>query len=236
MKLPGPRQLVVIAAAVIAVAGGAAYAAIPDGSKVYTACMLKNVGTVRLIDPSLPASNIMSHCNSRLETQVTWNQQGQAGPPGPTGPKGATGPAGSDGAKGATGPPGPAGSDGATGPTGPQGPAGSSGVYHVSLNQVGTAAPSPSPEFVKATHLSTGKYDVFFSVPVDDCARVASLGLQSGTRINSSLFTPVPGEISTSGEIVDQDTGEVVKNVITVATFDSSGNLADMSFHLIVSC
>jgi collagen triple helix repeat protein len=224
MKLPGRRQLVVIAAAVIAVAGGVAYAAIPDGSKVYTACMLKNVGTVRLIDPSLPASNIMSHCNSRLETQVTWNQQGQAGPPGPTGPKGATGPAG------------PPGSDGATGPTGPQGPAGSSGVYHVSLNQVGTAAPSPSPEFVKATHLSTGKYDVFFSVPVDDCARVASLGLQSGTRINSSLFTPVPGEISTSGEIVDQDTGEVVKNVITVATFDSSGNLADMSFHLIVSC
>jgi hypothetical protein len=27
------------------------------------ACMLKNVGTVRLIDPSLPSSNLMSHCS-----------------------------------------------------------------------------------------------------------------------------------------------------------------------------
>jgi hypothetical protein len=39
-----------------------AYASIPDGSGVYTACLLKNVGTIRLIDPTLPASNPISHC------------------------------------------------------------------------------------------------------------------------------------------------------------------------------
>ena len=64
----------------LGVAAGAAYATIPDGNKVYTACMLKNIGTLRLIDTSLPASNLMSHCTV-LETMVTWNQQGQAGAP-----------------------------------------------------------------------------------------------------------------------------------------------------------
>src|SRR5262245_30813 len=53
----------------------ALYAAIPDGNKTYTACVLKSVGTIRLIDPSLPASNLMSHCTP-LETQITWNEQG----------------------------------------------------------------------------------------------------------------------------------------------------------------
>ena len=56
----------------------------------YTACMLKNVGTVRLIDPSLPASNLMSHCTS-LETQMTWNQQGEPGTSGTPGTPGQDG-------------------------------------------------------------------------------------------------------------------------------------------------
>src|SRR5580765_1033744 len=94
------------------VSAGVAYATIPDGNKVFTACMLNKVGTVRLIDPSLPASNLMSHCLSSLETQVSWNQRGQAGPTGPTGPQGQAGP---------TGPSGPQGLAGPTGPTGPQG-------------------------------------------------------------------------------------------------------------------
>ena len=68
-------KLAATAIAVAALAGaGIAYATIPGAGAVYTACMLKNVGTVRLIDPSLPPSNLMSHCTS-LETQMTWNQQ-----------------------------------------------------------------------------------------------------------------------------------------------------------------
>src|SRR4051794_36505564 len=73
------------------------YAAIPDTGKTFTACVVKNLGTVRFIDPSLPSSNFMSHCTS-LETQIAWNAQGPSGPPGPVGPQGVPGPKGDPGA------------------------------------------------------------------------------------------------------------------------------------------
>lgn len=69
---------------IAATAGAVASATIPGDGNVYKACMLKNVGTIRLIDPSLPSTNLMSHCAS-LETQVSWNQMGQPGPQGPPG-------------------------------------------------------------------------------------------------------------------------------------------------------
>jgi len=75
------RGLVVggLAAAVLALAAGIAYAAIPDASsKVFTACMLKNFGTIRLIDPALGSGSLLGKCSS-LETQISWNQKGQAG-------------------------------------------------------------------------------------------------------------------------------------------------------------
>jgi Gp5 C-terminal repeat (3 copies) len=77
-------RLTILVVALLAMAGGIAYATIPGSSNVYTACMLKNVGTMRLIDPSLPSSNLMSHCTT-LETQVSWNQQGQNGAAGAPG-------------------------------------------------------------------------------------------------------------------------------------------------------
>lgn len=92
----------------VTVIGGAAYAAIPDSGNVYTACMMKGFGTIRLIDPSLPASNLRSHC-SRFEQQITWNQSGQPGAQGPAGP------AGPQGAQGDPGPQGPAGGSGNSG-------------------------------------------------------------------------------------------------------------------------
>ena len=88
--------LLLVPAALLGLAGGVAYAAIPDAGSVYTACMLKNVGTIRLIDPSLPSSSLLSHCTS-LETQITWNQVGQIGPQGPPGPAGRDGADGKDG-------------------------------------------------------------------------------------------------------------------------------------------
>jgi hypothetical protein len=107
IKLRLTRRRVVVLVVLAAVIGaGVAYAAIPDGSKVFTACMLKNVGTIRLIDPSLPTSSPMSHCNSSLETQVSWNQLGQAG---------AAGKDGTDGLNGTNGAPGTPGQDGADG-------------------------------------------------------------------------------------------------------------------------
>lgn len=89
-------RVAVLAAAVLAVAGGAAYATIPDTSGTYTACMLNKVGTIRLIDPSLPDSNPMSHCTS-LETKITFNKQGPQGLPGAPGQNGAAGADGKDG-------------------------------------------------------------------------------------------------------------------------------------------
>jgi hypothetical protein len=71
-----------------ALAGGIAYATIPGTGSVYTACMLKNVGTVRLIDKSLPDANPMSHCSRTLELEVSWNQRGQDGVSGTNGTNG----------------------------------------------------------------------------------------------------------------------------------------------------
>jgi hypothetical protein len=82
-----PRRkgvLALVVAAALLAAGGIAYAAIPDGGGVYTACMLKNVGTIRLIDPSGPSGSLLSHCTS-FETQIQWNQKGQKGDAGANG-------------------------------------------------------------------------------------------------------------------------------------------------------
>jgi hypothetical protein len=123
-------RLALVTTALFTVAGGVAYATIPDSNKVYTACMLNNIGTVRLIDQSLPSTNPMSHCTS-FETQVTWNQTGQQGQQGLQGPKGdkgdtgPSGPSGADGKDGAIGPIGP------PGPTGPAGPAGLDSIRYV---------------------------------------------------------------------------------------------------------
>jgi hypothetical protein len=130
------RWLVLLCVAGFAVAGGVAYATIPDSGQVYTGCMLKDVGTIRLIDSSLPAKSLMSHCTA-LETPISWNQTGQTGPAGPAGAPGATGatgdtgsqgPQGDPGATGPAGPQGDTGAAGATGPAGPQGPTGDPGA------------------------------------------------------------------------------------------------------------
>lgn len=56
------RRLAVSAAVLFAVVGGVAYATVPDSSSVFTACMWKNIGTIRLIDPSLGGNSLLGHC------------------------------------------------------------------------------------------------------------------------------------------------------------------------------
>lgn len=85
------------------IVGGVAYATIPGPGNVYSACMLKGIGTIRLIDKSLPDSNLMSRCKPSLEIEVSWNQAGQQGPPGLQGPKGDPGSPGADGTPGISG-------------------------------------------------------------------------------------------------------------------------------------
>jgi Bacteriophage T4 gp5 C-terminal trimerisation domain len=84
------RRLAILVVAGLAIAGGAAYATIPDSGNVYTACMLNKVGTIRLIDPSLGSASAMGHCTS-VETKISWHQQGQKGDPGVPGPAGKDG-------------------------------------------------------------------------------------------------------------------------------------------------
>src|SRR5258707_14519242 len=88
------------------VGAGVAYATIPDSNGIYTACKLNATGTIRLVDPSLPSTSLLSHCTS-VETQVSWNQVGHQGPQGSQVPKGDPGTNGTNGSNGAGGPTGP---------------------------------------------------------------------------------------------------------------------------------
>lgn len=87
-RIGWPSAALILAS--LAAAAGIAYAAIPDGGGVYTACKLNATGTIRLIDPSLWTSSLLGHCTS-LEMQITWNERGQQGAQGLPGANGADG-------------------------------------------------------------------------------------------------------------------------------------------------
>lgn len=90
MRITHPRRkgvLVLVGAVALLLVAGVAYATIPDGAGVYTACRLNGVGTIRLIDPSGPSTSLLSHCTT-FETQITWNQKGQKGDAGSPGQNG----------------------------------------------------------------------------------------------------------------------------------------------------
>jgi Collagen triple helix repeat (20 copies) len=97
-----PRSIIAIAiaAAALGLAGGVAYAIIPDSAGVIHACFKADNGQLRLTNTGACGAN---------ETSLSWNQTGPAGPPGPVG------------SQGPAGPPGPAGSQGPPGPTGVSG-------------------------------------------------------------------------------------------------------------------
>lgn len=121
-----------VAAAFLAVAGGVAYATIPDSNGVINACYDKQSGLLRVFDAQ---TGTPKGCGTN-ERALTWNQtgpqglpgpQGAQGAPGPQGAQGAAGPKGDQGPQGAPGPQGAAGADGAPGPQGPKGDQGDTG-------------------------------------------------------------------------------------------------------------
>jgi hypothetical protein len=202
------RRLVL--AAVLVFAGSAvAYAAIPDGDKTYTACMLKNVGTVRLIDPSLAASNPLSHC-TRFEVQVTWNQQGQPGATGAQGPQGDRGPAGDTGPQG---------------PQGPQGPAGPGALWIVWSNVGQFGSPG-----VSATRLRTGVFEVTFPKDVTGCAASVSDSAYVTTNVNPNFVDPTPAPVFA----IDLDLSQA--NTLVVGERDPAGSFSDGPFSLAMLC
>jgi hypothetical protein len=98
-----PRRIALGAVVAVGATGGIALASIPGGDGVFHACMLKDVGTIRMIDPG--KSGFKGRC-SHSEREITWNQKGPAGvqgDPGGPGPKGDKGDQGAPGAPGAPG-------------------------------------------------------------------------------------------------------------------------------------
>jgi hypothetical protein len=90
---------------VLAVAGGVAYATIPDSNGVIYGCLHDNSGHLRVIDTD---SDSCRHHESPLD----WNRTGPQGDPGPQGDRG---PQGDPGPQGDLGPPGPQGPQGLPG-------------------------------------------------------------------------------------------------------------------------
>lgn len=168
MKKPLVVAAVVAAAAL---AGGVAYATIPDAGVIH-GCYTNANGSLRVVDTATCKSN---------ETALDWNQQGVQGPPGPQGPTGDTG---------ATGPAGPPGPQGDKGETGPQGPAGPGAVAWAQVDGF-TDPPTESnaKNVVNVRHFSD-VYCVLLDPSIDPAkvAAVATPGL--GSLV---ILTTTPG-------------------------------------------
>src|SRR4051812_11855021 len=121
LRLTRKRVAIVVVLAAL-LAAGAGYAAIPDGSGVYTACMLNKIGTIRIIDPA------SQKCSASLETQITFGAKGEKGEQGLQGLKGDKGDQGIQGLKGDDGSQGLQGLKGDKGDKGDQGDQGDHGI------------------------------------------------------------------------------------------------------------
>ena len=78
-------------------AGGIAYASIPDSNGVVHACYQKNSGSVHVIGTNPTVGG--GACGSN-ELALDWNQTGPSGPSGPEGGSGQSGPSGPSGVLG----------------------------------------------------------------------------------------------------------------------------------------
>jgi Collagen triple helix repeat (20 copies) len=157
------------AAAVFGVVS-AVQAAIPDANGVIHGCYQKNVGNLRVVDPTAAGNG--GSCRPS-EIPISWSQTGPTGATGPAGPPGAQGPPGPQGAtgpQGPTGPRGPTGPQGATGPEGPTGPAGPAGVanYQIVVNNLTNQSLAPGAESVQMA--SCPQRASGSSAAVDSCA------------------------------------------------------------------
>jgi hypothetical protein len=74
-KLPGLRARWMVAGGVLALAlaGGIAYASIPDSGGLIHGCYMKKNGALRVIDSEAGAA-----CNAKKELSLNWNQAGGA--------------------------------------------------------------------------------------------------------------------------------------------------------------
>lgn len=147
-KLIKPAVVAVAIAGALLVAGGIAYATIPDSNGVIHACYKTGQGTLRLIDPSKSQACLDS------ETALNWSQTGPQGPQGIQGLQGIQGPKGD------------------TGPTGP------SDVYSVNGYGQGVKSIPGNPTILEnlatTSTLPAGSYFVQSEVEIDNSQSVLS--------------------------------------------------------------
>jgi hypothetical protein len=152
------KRLALISVLVAALAGGVAYATIPDGEGVIHACYRSDSGAVRLIET--PDQKCFDG-----EAAIDWNQRGPIGPAGPVGPAGPAGP------------PGPAG------PQGPAGPAGSG-----SFRWRGEYSPFASYAVDDAVRYDGSSWIAVVPVPAKCSGQLCPTGDEPGTNSNWSLL------------------------------------------------
>jgi hypothetical protein len=196
-KLIKPAVVAVTIAGALLVAGGIAYATIPDSSGVIRACYkvdpkgnLDGNATLRLIDPSATKPPDSTACKNN-EQPLDWNQ---TGPQGQSGPQGATG---------------------ATGPTGP------SDVYSVDGYGQPVKGISPSPtvweDLATTPTLPAGSYFVQSEVEIENSGSVLS-------EYFCDLVDSSTNEYQTERATADSNTNWVivpVQAVITLASPDT---------------
>ena len=153
----GGVVLAIVAAA--ALAGGVAYATIPNSDGVIDGCYLKATGSLRVIDPS------KAHRCLSVEKAIHWNQTGPQGPTGLQGPAGASGPQGA---------------------TGPQGPAGAPGADKLYFAQAsGTVSTTSQPSSTLPPIVDLGGPSVTVNVPANSLVRF-HVSVQAQTASDSS--------------------------------------------------
>lgn len=157
------RALLLVVAAMLAVGAGSVILA-QDQAPTYFACLRTKQGTLYniVVSPDQPKS-----C-SKGDIEVSWNQEGPAGPIGPQGPQGLAGPQGDTGETGPQGPAGPQGEPGPKGDTGEAGPQGEQGEQGPKGDQGEPGPQGPAGfsdiEVVSSTSTKAAYFDYFTTV------------------------------------------------------------------------
>ncbi len=182
-----------------AIVGGLAYATIPGPGNVYSACMRKDSGALRLIDKSLPDSSLMSRCKPNQEIEVSWNQSGPQGPVGMPGEKG------DPGEKGEQGPQGPPGSSSGIGSLDAlNGAPCNNGTGAVEISYAGNGDVAmwcgTSPTLTVATSSDTAAAGVVTSTPVGiSCPGDCTARFRPGTQVTLAAAPGASAALSAWG-------------------------------------
>jgi hypothetical protein len=205
-------HMCLLTSAVFAVGAGIAGASIPANG-VFNACIHRETGALRVIDPA--AQNPPEARCTSAESETSWNQVGPEGPPGPPGTKG------DPGASGAAGPQGPPGPQGAPGPEGPAGP---SNGYVMNARPFVDLPMSGEQTIGRTIDVPEGNYLVYATVDV----------IVGRSQIVCAIFSG-DGDVNNGGDTVLQN-GHLSSPTGAVGTIAMSGGYSGPATKLWLDC